>query len=167
MANRVRVRRNFPPLTKLELVDHALMQEVGKLIVTMVRRRTLKGLDADGRAFKPLSPGYAKQKREALGSTRADLSVSGRMLNELRIVVVKRNEVGVGYLAGGTGRASGGTFIQRSRSVSGAEKANYHANTGAGKSRIKRDFLGLTKDEQAKVERAIQKHVEKKLKAKR
>jgi phage gpG-like protein len=35
-------------------------------------------------------------------------------------------------------------MVQRSRKVPAAEKAVYHQIAGAGKSRIKREFFGLT-----------------------
>lgn len=47
-----------------------------------------------------------------------------------------------------------GTFIQRSRRKSPAEKAAYHEVTGAGRSRVKRPFFNLTaEDEKAIVDR--------------
>lgn len=46
------------------------------------------------------------------------------------------------------------TFIQRSRETGAAEKAAYHQIAGAGKRKVKRPFLGLTKaDEDALVDR--------------
>ena len=36
------------------------------------------------------------------------------------------------------------SMVQRSRKVPAAEKAVYHQIAGAGKSRIKREFFGLT-----------------------
>lgn len=49
-----------------------------------------------------------------------------------------------------TGRkpASGGTFIQRSRSESSEQKAMFHQVTGAGRSHVLRQFFGLTTEEQ-------------------
>jgi len=43
------------------------------------------------------------------------------------------------------------TLIQRSRSVDPTDKAEFHQVLGAGRSRVKREFLGLTQaDEDAK-----------------
>lgn len=51
---------------------------------------------------------------------------------------------------GRAARAFGGaTFIQRSRNESSEQKAIWHQVTGAGKSHVKREFLGVTEDEQA------------------
>jgi phage gpG-like protein len=49
------------------------------------------------------------------------------------------------------------TLIQRSREKGAAEKALYHQVEGAGKSKVKRPFLGLTaEDERDLRERLIQ-----------
>jgi hypothetical protein len=108
-----------------------------------------------------LSPGYAKQKQEALGSSKADLSVSGRMLNDMQITASSRNRVTLGFLGGTTGgtRASGGTFIQRSRSVPGGDKALYHHVLGAGKSRVKRKFFGLTSGDAEAIRTKVQAYI--------
>ncbi len=45
-------------------------------------------------------------------------------------------------------RATGPTFIQRSRNVGAEEKAIFHNVTGAGKSHVLRPFMGLTETEQ-------------------
>jgi hypothetical protein len=46
------------------------------------------------------------------------------------------------------------TMIQQSRRTSPAEKAAYHQIAGAGKSRVKREFFGLSpEDEDAIVKR--------------
>jgi hypothetical protein len=44
-------------------------------------------------------------------------------------------------------QASPQTFIQRSRGKSPVEKALFHQVTGAGRSHVKRPFLGLTDGE--------------------
>ena len=43
----------------------------------------------------------------------------------------------------------GPTPIQRSRRVSPAAKAMFHQVTGAGKSKVKRKFFGLSREERA------------------
>lgn len=40
--------------------------------------------------------------------------------------------------------ANRGTFIQQSRAVSPEQKALYHQVLGAGKSRVKREFFGVS-----------------------
>jgi phage gpG-like protein len=48
------------------------------------------------------------------------------------------------------------TFIQRSRSVGAAEKATYHQLDGAGRSRVRRRFLGFTADDEAAILRRVE-----------
>ncbi len=48
----------------------------------------------------------------------------------------------------------GATFIQRSRTVRPSEKAAFHDELGAGRSRVKREFFALNQaDEDAIVQR--------------
>jgi hypothetical protein len=61
-------------------------------------------------------------------------------------------------------RASSGTFIQRSRSESSEQKAIWHQVTGAGRSRVRRQFFGLTDDEQGKVKDVLERQLEARLK---
>lgn len=63
-------------------------------------------------------------------------------------------------------RATGGpTFIQRSRGESSEQKAMFHQVTGAGRSRVKRPFLGLLPDEQEAQKVALEGLIAKRLKA--
>lgn len=74
--------RDFPR----EIVTPEIMQELGLLAREAIIRRTAAGIDAEGKAFEPYSPEYAKQKQQALGTGGTpDLQVSGRMLNDLQV----------------------------------------------------------------------------------
>lgn len=147
--------------SKIKLVDQKLMTEVGDFALTLIRRRTAAGKDVNGAPFKELSPGYAKQKQKELGNSRADLTVSGRMVNEMGRIGVTEKSVSLGWTGGGTGSSGGrgGTFIQRSRAVAGADKALFHNVTGAGKSQVKRKFFGLSTEERTLVRDRVQAHV--------
>jgi hypothetical protein len=48
-------------------------------------------------------------------------------------------------------RGTGPTMIQRSRSVSPAEKAAFHQIEGAGRSHVLREFFGLTPDDESAI----------------
>ncbi len=52
-------------------------------------------------------------------------------------------------------RGTGPTFIQRSREKAPSEKATYHQLTGAGRSHVKRKFLGLTSDEEKDIQQRL------------
>jgi len=60
--------------------------------------------------------------------------------------------------AGGR-KPAAGTFIQRSRSIGAAQKADWHENTGAGKSHVRRPFFDLMDSELDEIEAKIEAHV--------
>jgi phage gpG-like protein len=140
----------------IKLSNRELMRELGSLAVSRIRRRTESGRGVDGTSFRPLSQGYAKQKQEALGHSRADLTVSGRMLNDMQPTEVTERSVSIGFVSTGSG-VSGGTFIQRSRSVGAADKAFYHQEGG----RVVRPFFGLSSDDETALEQAVERYLEK------
>lgn len=51
------------------------------------------------------------------------------------------------------------TLIQQSRSVGAEEKASYHQLTGAGRSHVKRKFIGLTEADKAAIRERVGAHV--------
>lgn len=70
-----------------DLLTPEIMKELGLLAREVSIRRTAKGIDAEGRPFAPYSQRYAEQKRQALGTGGTpDLTVSGRMLNDLQVL---------------------------------------------------------------------------------
>jgi hypothetical protein len=52
-------------------------------------------------------------------------------------------------------------MIQRSRQKSDEEKALYHQHLGAGKRRVRRQFLGLTDAEKVEITALLQKGMER------
>lgn len=48
------------------------------------------------------------------------------------------------------------TFIQRSRALTAEQKALFHQTLGAGKSKVKRPFLGVTPAEREEIDRRIE-----------
>lgn len=60
----------------------------------------------------------------------------------------------------------GPTMVQRSRQKASEEKALYHQLLGAGRSRVRRDFLGLTPQDERDISQRIEQHVGRQLKAK-
>ncbi len=47
------------------------------------------------------------------------------------------------------------TLIQRSRSKRPSEKGEFHQVTGAGKSHVKREFFGLSAEDEAAIETEV------------
>jgi phage gpG-like protein len=59
--------------------DKKIFQEVGKVGVDIIKKRTAKSKDVDGKKFIKYSEAYAAKK----GSSHVDLRVSGKMLRAL------------------------------------------------------------------------------------
>ena len=55
------------------------------------------------------------------------------------------------------------TLVQRSRSVPPAEKAAFHQETGAGKSKVKRQFFGLSAADEAAILERVHRGIEQML----
>ena len=68
-------------------------QEIGELAKLRIVERTAKGIGPDGQRWPPYSPAYAKRKAKALGPGPVNLSLSGRMLDEMRVTRVGENFV--------------------------------------------------------------------------
>ena len=124
MAVRVHVSSDLKPFVG-DLLTKEDMQGVGDLLVRRIRTRTEAGIDDQGRGFKPYSTLYALQKAKALGHTRVDLTVSGRMLNDMQVTEATQKSVSISFVSqgGGSGR---GTFIQRSAALGAADKAAFN-----------------------------------------
>ncbi len=60
-------------------------------------------------------------------------------------------------------RTSRPTMIQESRRKSPEEKALYHQELGAGKSHVKRPFLGLTADDERDIVSLIERGMDRKI----
>ncbi len=95
----VTVRRTFADLGKLadQVVDRALMREVGLLARERIIRRTVSGRDDKGQPFQAYSPGYRERKAKEIGGGNVNLQVSGAMLNALTIVDVTDRSVTLGF----------------------------------------------------------------------
>ncbi len=150
------------PLTDYELGGARLLRELGLMAIRIIRTRTERGIGVHG-TFQPLSKAYAKAKAKALGNSRADLTVSRRMLNDLQIVKTVQTEedgeVTLGFVSQGRG-ASGGTFIQRSRSTGANDKAFYAEDGNHG---VVRQFMDLTDAEMDQLEELVAKQVDEQI----
>lgn len=131
----VRVTSTGIRFDNLKLVTAPVMRTIGRAAVEEILQQTEAGRDYQGRPFKPYSEGYAERKAKYragrmganIGTGTPDLKVTGRMLNDMQIVGVTARKVTLGFV---TARS--------------AELAFYHVESGAGKSRVIRDFFGLT-----------------------
>jgi hypothetical protein len=114
------------------VVTPELLSELGEAVVKIIRERTAGGIDVEGRAFQPYSEGWEKERRKR-GKAKApvDLNFKGNMLASLKANV----------------NTTGCEVVVSFENAKEAEKANFHNVSGAGSSRVRRQFLGLTNRE--------------------
>ena len=155
---------------EIPLSGKELMKEIGLLAERLIRTRTEQMTDVHGAPFEPLSAAYAEQKAAAGLPAQPDLTVSGRMLNDMGITEVADRSVTIGFASAGgvaprfgrqKGRTGASTFIQRSRAVGAADKAFFHTETGAGRTQVKREFFGLSSDDEEQLEGALDRFIER------
>lgn len=160
----ITVTLSGPRFADLQLDGRTLMQEIGDFALRLIRTRTEQRRDMRGNAFRALSPGYAVQKAKAGLAPLPDLTVSGRMLNDMAVVEVDDQAVTLGFTSAGgsaprTGRGKKrmavSTLIQRSRSIGAADKAFFHNVTGAGRAGVKREFFGLNDQDEDRIVEAL------------
>lgn len=92
MSVKITASRIGLPLDQLELITRDDLRELGLIARERIIRRTRQGLGPGGVPFEPLSDEYATQKRAALGTDAADLTVSGRMLNDIQITNIELSD---------------------------------------------------------------------------
>lgn len=134
------------------------MREVALLLRENVVRRTRSGVDVHGAPFRSYSLAYAAEKQKYLGHARVDLTVSGAMLNDLQLTDVTATSATLSFPAGGGGGGAKGTFIQRSRAVASADKAEFNNET--------REFMGATPEEERAIVDALEKLLSERLNGK-
>lgn len=89
MAARATIRFAIPQTGDIDEAKRRALLRMAQHAMSMITRRTAKGIDSHGRPFKPYSKQYLKAKTEAGRNPGVDLTLSGQML---RAVAVK--EVG-------------------------------------------------------------------------
>jgi hypothetical protein len=137
-----------------EFLTEQDMREAGEMLLRLVRTRTENGKDVNGAAFAPYSEGYAALKSAELGHSRVDLAVSGRMLNDFHVTATTNRTATLSFVSQGGGN-SGGTFIQRSRSLGAADKAAFNNPT--------REFIGASDEDAQAVADGLEKLLTKRL----
>lgn len=125
---------------------------VEKEAVNIVLERTADGIDISGRKFVPYSAAYEKQKRglvrelkkargkrklnQTAGSYPSWLRATGQMLSALTATAQAEASIR-------------GVTLKITFKFTESESsllASYHNELGAGKSRVKRQFLGLSRE---------------------
>lgn len=158
-------------LDEIPLKGPELMLELGLLAERLIRTRTEQQVDVNGAPFRPLSAAYARAKADAGLPPIPNLTVSGRMLNDMAVTEVTERTVSIGFLSSGgvaprTGRgkkakSTANTFIQKSRLVGSADKAEFHTDLGAGRTQVKREFFALSEADEDKLSEALDAYLDR------
>jgi Phage virion morphogenesis family len=152
----IRITRDFGPLS-LQLTRRD-MQDVGETLITRIRARTTAGRSVSGAAFRPYSPGYAALKAKELGSAAVvNLTVSGGMLNDMHVTAATDRTATITFVTQGSGRGGRGTFIQRSRAVGAAQKAEWNNPT--------RPFFAASDEDEREISEALEQILQRRLDA--
>lgn len=107
-------------------------EQIAQAILSGVVLRTKSGLDVNGKPFPGYSETYAKEK--GVGKNAVDLTLTGRMLDEMRVMKIGPSWIDIGY----DGRT---TIAGR---VEGNVLGSYGGNPDPAKAR---DFLGMGNSE--------------------
>jgi hypothetical protein len=134
------IRIGLPP--KAEIVEEWIARAL-KAAATrgtfIIKTRTARGVDADGKPFKPYSRRYQILKVSTGRSiSPPDLTLSGAMLGNLKILRVQKRQVVIGFE--GTHRRH--RFSRRSRKSFVSVRTGPKVSTTAGKRTLKRTTSG-------------------------
>ena len=109
------------------------LSRTGVFLENAIKDRTRKGRDFRGRAFRPYSPKYAKQRAKEGRTTTPNLFRSGQMLGNMTFKTFSKNKGQI-------------FFPNRQQNL----KAFFNDTQGVGKAQIKREFFSVGKKEEEK-----------------
>ena len=131
------------------LADRRLLEELSGEAKEMILQRTSEGRDVEGRPFRPYSKGHARaRKKKGLGTSRVDLRFSGKMLGGIDTEVDEASGLGRVFFRDGEAET----------------RAGYHESKGAGRTRVRRAFFGLSGDDVERLKGLVRRHVERVIK---
>ena len=123
------------------------LSRTGVFLENAIKDRTRKGRDFRGRAFRPYSPKYAKQRAKEGRTTTPNLFRAGLMLGNMRFKRLSKNKGQI-------------RFPARRQNL----KAFYHDVQGVGKSKVKREFFSVGKKEEERAVKIFTKTFEQEIK---
>lgn len=140
----------------------AILRRAAELAIGRIKRRTGKGVDVDGKAFKPYSTGYAKQKSASgRNASPPTLLLSGAMLASMDILQADPTRVVIGFKGSSaavkfakrsrptkdrkTGAKVTRSVAETNRTISNALKARWN-DKGEGHA-PRRHFFGLSRED--------------------
>ena len=123
-------------------------EELGQDVIEEIRARSKAGLDRRNNQFRPYSPSYRKAKRRLGGSTSVvNLTLSGQMLRDLKLISHRSGQIIVGYEKG----------TKSNSKAEGNIKGTYG---GKVKRKKPRDFLGVPREDYTELKRRVKERSE-------
>ena len=119
--------------TKIPNSTRKALNKTGMFLQSAIKDRTGKGRDFKGRAFRPYSPKYAKQRAKEGRTTTPNLFRSGQMLGNMTARTFSPTKAEIFF-----------------RSNLQNIKAFYNDTHGVGKAKVKREFFSVGKKEEEK-----------------
>jgi hypothetical protein len=122
--------------------DAKTMKAIGVAAITIIREETQKkGIDENGRKFKPYTEEYAAfRKEEGRQSKRPDLTFTGAMLNNMIVVEATKESVTIGFLDSTPAR--GGLKPSQKMKRTNKKRPWFGFGSGRSKRRIKIEIVG-------------------------
>ena len=118
---------------KIPSASRKALSKTAMFLQNAIKDRTRKGRDFRGRAFRPYSPKYAKQRTKEGRTTTPNLFRSGQMLGNMTFKTFSKNKGQI-------------FFPNRQQNL----KAFYNDTQGVGSAKIKREFFSVGKKEEEK-----------------
>ncbi|MEO1479704.1 MAG: hypothetical protein AAFV01_14115 [Bacteroidota bacterium] len=141
------------------LYNERLLNQLGLGAVRLIRERTRRGQGLDG-AFQAYSKGYARLKDQADGTSSDTVTLEYGVKLRAGTVVVNRYDSMLSKLESKADTQRDQVYVRFSQPRA-EQIARYHQIDGAGKSKVKRRFFGLTELDAQKLGRLVEDDVKK------
>lgn len=117
--------------SKIRFQEKKLLR-AGLRIIDLINQNIKNQVDYEGHPLAKYSAGYAemKERKYPQHGGKVNLSVTGLMLAALDVVGVSDNQIVIGF-----------------DDPEQAQKAYWHTISGAGRSRVLRQFMGLSREQ--------------------
>jgi hypothetical protein len=132
---------------KKNLITAQLLVDMAEEVRSAILKRTARGLDYKGKPFKPYSRRWkAERRKRGKQTSRVDLNFTGRMLGDVLTMIDP---------------ASGRAVVSFGGSGTGGGLAYYHNVSGAGSSRVRREFFALSEEDKENLKKMLEEHIDR------
>ncbi len=131
---------------KENLITAQLLADLAGEARSAILKRTAQSMDYKGKPFKDYSRRWkAERRKRGKQTSRVDLNFTGRMLGDVLTRIDPAN-----------GRA----VVSFGGSGIGGRLAYYHNVSGAGSSRVRREFFALSEEDRENLKKMLEEHID-------